>query len=63
MRPSRWIAQRRWRAVAVWVGVIALSLPLWPDFLASFDTVASSLDAQAVGLSAWAAAELGRCPS
>ena len=48
------IAQRRWRAVAVWLGVIALSLPLWPDFIASFDTVASSLDAQAVGLSAWA---------
>jgi hypothetical protein len=38
----------------VWFAVIALSLPLWPDFVASFDTVVTSLDAQAVGLSAWA---------
>ena len=48
------LAQRRWRAIAVSLTVVALSLPLWPDFIASLEAVASSLDAQAVGLSAWA---------
>ena len=47
------LAQGRWRAIAVSCAVIVLSLPLWPDFIASLDTVASAFDAQAVGLSAW----------
>ena len=47
------LAQRRWSTITVFLAVVALSLPLWPEFIASLDTVGSSLDAQAVGLSAW----------
>ena len=48
------LAQRRWRAIVVWFAVVALSLPLWPDFIASLETVGHAVTEQAVGLSAWA---------
>jgi len=48
------LAQRRWRAIAVSCAVVALSLPLWPDFIASLDTIGQAFSNQTVGLSAWA---------
>jgi hypothetical protein len=48
------LAQRRWRALAVTVGLFALSLPLWPEYVASLETVRQALAAQAITLSAWA---------
>lgn len=47
------LAQRRWGALLLGAAVSALTLPLWPAFLASIDTVAGSLDAQSEGVSAW----------
>jgi hypothetical protein len=47
------VAQRRWGAVAVAVGVSLASLPLVPAFLQSLQTVTRVLDTQTAGLSAW----------
>lgn len=47
------VYQRRWRAVALGLAVSAISLPLWPAFLASLPGVEGSLAAQSEGFSAW----------
>lgn len=47
------IYQRRWGALAVGCGLAALTLPLWPAFLASLTAINSSLDSQSEGFSAW----------
>jgi hypothetical protein len=47
------VYQRRWPAVALGSAVAALTLPLWPPFIASLGAVSASLDSQSEGFSAW----------
>jgi hypothetical protein len=45
--------QRRWGALLLGCALAALTLPLWPAFLANLGTINASLQGQAEGFSAW----------
>lgn len=47
------IYQRRWKALALGSAVSALTLPLWPAFIADLGSITGSLDVQSEGFSAW----------
>jgi len=47
------VYQRRWGSVALGSILAALTIPLWPSFIANLGSIADNLDAQAEGFSAW----------
>lgn len=47
------LAQRRWGAAALAVGLSALSIPLWPSFFSNLLAILATLDEQSSGFSAW----------